>query len=126
MSSDDGEEDGDDEEDSPYEGRCDVHNAAPGSFLSAALRSPGKKATNESTEFVLKRRFLFHNFLMIQPSFTYHVPSKRTHVVRSFSHLGGTGLCGSWRSTAQPAPVGPCWVPVGPKWARSLKGYDLI
>lgn len=41
MSVEDDEEDGDVEEDPPREGRRDVHDAAAGSVLSAALCSPG-------------------------------------------------------------------------------------
>lgn len=46
MSSEDAEEDGDDEEDPPCEGRCDVYDAATGAVLLAALRPPGKDRTS--------------------------------------------------------------------------------
>lgn len=48
MSLEDAEEDGDNEEDPPYEGGCDVHDAATGAILSAALCSPGKEGANHS------------------------------------------------------------------------------
>lgn len=47
----DAEEDGNDEEDPPCEGRCDVHNAAADTLLSAALCPPGEDGINHSTEF---------------------------------------------------------------------------
>lgn len=48
MSLEDAEEDGDNEEDPPCEGGCDVHDAATGAILSAALCSPGKEGANHS------------------------------------------------------------------------------
>lgn len=116
----DAEEDGDDEEVSPCEGRCDVHDAATGSVLSAALCSPGKHGTNLGAEFNVMFFFCFTvSFTML------HLTPTHVSVSRLCSPLGGTDLSGSWKSMALPAPVGPCWEPVGPKLARSLKGYDL-
>lgn len=47
--SEDAEEDCNPEEGLPCEGRRDVHNAAPGAVLSAALRPSGKAETSPST-----------------------------------------------------------------------------
>lgn len=49
VASEDAEEDCNPEEGLPCEGRRDVHNAAPGAVLSAALRPSGKAETSPST-----------------------------------------------------------------------------
>lgn len=48
MSVEDAEEDDDNEEDSPCEGGCNVHDAAAGAILSTALCPPGKDGVNHS------------------------------------------------------------------------------
>lgn len=49
LASEDAEEDCNPEEGLPCEGRRDVHNAAPGAVLSAALRPSGKAGASPST-----------------------------------------------------------------------------
>ena len=48
VNEEDAEEDGDNEEDPPCEGRCDVHDATAGAVLCAALCPAGEEAANHS------------------------------------------------------------------------------
>lgn len=94
VASEDAEEDCNPEEGLPREGRRDVHNAAPGAVLSAALRPSGKAETSPSTGMggclscgttSPPLKSLLH-FSLLSP------PSKHTHVSRWSSLPAGTRL----------------------------------